>query len=422
MIGVCVASFKKGFFYLVIGSGMSQAIPIAVTPILTRIYSQEDFGLLALFISFCSVLSVIATARYEMAVSQPKNEKDSIALVLLCWWITLGLSVLLLLIIWLFNSEISLLLGNEKIGPWLYFSPIIVLSAGAIQSLNYWFNRNKDFNITSSGKVIQGGGTAGVQTLAAINALTGGLIVGRVIGQLLAGIYMLVNFIVRNKLNLKKTSITDIKKNATTYRRLSIYSSMGALLDSTALQVPVVFISKFFDSQSAGMFSLTFRILNMPMALLSTAISQVLFQKIIDKKNKGQDFTWLIIKIFFLLVVIMIPFVIFVEFWGEDCFAFVFGEDWRYAGKLASIISIAVAVRFCVSPLSIVLMLKENVKLGTAWQVLYFTTIVLVLYFNQNKDLEFFLIAFSIHEIILYMIYFSFIIYSAKQFHIKNLR
>ena len=45
------------------GTTIAQAIPIAISPILTRIYIPEDFGVFALYMSLAFILSVIATGR-----------------------------------------------------------------------------------------------------------------------------------------------------------------------------------------------------------------------------------------------------------------------------------------------------------------------------------------------------------------------
>jgi hypothetical protein len=81
---------------------------------------------------------------------------------------------------------------------------------------------------------------------------------------------------------------------------------------------------------------------------------------------------------------------------------------------MASILVFAVAIRFVVSPLSVVLLLDRNIKLGTLWQFIHFTTITVTLYVFSSWPLNDFLIAFVIHEIILYLLYFIFILKGSK--------
>ena len=65
------------------GTTIAQAIPIAISPILTRMYSPESFGVLAIFISVATVISVIANLRYQLAIVQPKKDEDAAAIVIL---------------------------------------------------------------------------------------------------------------------------------------------------------------------------------------------------------------------------------------------------------------------------------------------------------------------------------------------------
>jgi len=40
------------------GTTIAQAIPIAISPILTRLYTPEDFGVFALFIAITSIFGI----------------------------------------------------------------------------------------------------------------------------------------------------------------------------------------------------------------------------------------------------------------------------------------------------------------------------------------------------------------------------
>ena len=55
------SEFSRNVLTLMTGTTIAQAIPIAISPILTRIYSSEDFGMSALYMSIASILSVVAT-------------------------------------------------------------------------------------------------------------------------------------------------------------------------------------------------------------------------------------------------------------------------------------------------------------------------------------------------------------------------
>ena len=137
------SEFTRNVLTLMTGTTIAQAIPIAISPILTRIYTPEDFGIFALYISIASILSLIATGRYELAIMLPTKDKDAVNIVALSLFISFFVSFIALLIVSIFNTQITSLLGNPDISSWLYFIPLTVLFTGIYQSFNYWSNRKK---------------------------------------------------------------------------------------------------------------------------------------------------------------------------------------------------------------------------------------------------------------------------------------
>ena len=411
------SDFNRNILTLMTGTTIAQAIPIAISPILTRIYTPDDFGLLALFISVTSVLSVIATMRYELAIVQPSDEEDAFSLVVLSSVIAFFMSVLVFLLIYIFKEEIVATLGNQEIEAWLYFIPFTMFLAGLYQTLTFWNVRKECYTAVAKSKVAQGFTTATVQVGFKFLTSSGSLILGYILGVFASCMFLLKRMVKATPTKNGFIKKENIFKNAKRYRKLPIYSTFGALSDSTSLQMPVFIISKFFDMSVTGMYSLTFKVLTLPVAIMSQALTQVLFQKVARLYNTDPEkVQFLILKIFIVLLSLMVPFVAFIWVFGVDLFAFVFGEPWREAGEMASILVFASAIRFSVGPLSGILALEHNIKLGVTWQVIYLVTISTTLYYFSSWPINNFLIAFVLHEIILYILYFHFILKGAKNF------
>ena len=122
--------FNQNVAILLVGTVMSQAIPIAISPILTRIYSPSDFGLFALYFSISMILSVFVTGRYEMAIMLPKDEVDAVDITKLSISITVIVSALLFVVIYIFKARIAEALKNKEIENWLLLLPVTVLVIG----------------------------------------------------------------------------------------------------------------------------------------------------------------------------------------------------------------------------------------------------------------------------------------------------
>jgi len=137
------SEFGRNVLTLMTGTTIAQAIPIAIMPILTRIYPPESFGVFALFLAITAVGASMATGQYEQAIVLPKSKKDALSIVILSIVITFGLSIVLLLMIIIFNNQIVNLLNNSEIKSWLYFIPLSVFLVGVYNSLNFFNIRKK---------------------------------------------------------------------------------------------------------------------------------------------------------------------------------------------------------------------------------------------------------------------------------------
>ncbi|MDD3506007.1 MAG: oligosaccharide flippase family protein, partial [Sulfurimonas sp.] len=177
------SEFSKNVLTLMTGTTIAQAIPIAISPILTRIYTPEDFGVFALYVAIASILSVIATGRYEMAIMLPKKDEDAVNIVALSIIISFFVSFISLVIVFIFNAKITNILGNPEISNWLYFIPITVLLTGVYQSFNYWSNRKKQYKRLAISRVVQSGSTATTNLGMGFGQMgSSGLILGQVLG------------------------------------------------------------------------------------------------------------------------------------------------------------------------------------------------------------------------------------------------
>lgn len=407
--------FLNNVLTLMTGAVIAQAVPIAIIPILTRIFTPEDFGLLAIYSAAVSILGAIVTGRYDVAIMLPENDEDARVLLQISVLVSAIVSLTIYVPVSIFNSQISKFLGNDDIAAWLYLIPISVFVTGLYQALTYWNNRVGRFKNTALSRVVQSLFQGSAQTILGFIQLMGGLIWGQVIGLFFGGGYLLKKDRV-DKLIFDKIEANKIKEQIIKYQKYPKYGVIGALCDASAVQMPVLMLTKFYSSSVTGMFSLTFRILNMPASIISSSIAQVLFQKVVEiSHSEPEKLNKYIIKLFILLFITCLPIVPILFIWGEPLFSIVFGQQWGQAGVYAGYLVIAVAIRFAVSPLSAVLGLEKNIKMGVLWQAFYLCTITVTLYFSSALSIEEFLIAFVVHEVVLYLIYFFLILKGTKQ-------
>ena len=213
----------KNISTLLSGSVMAQLILLAATPVLTRIYSPADFGVLAIFIALLSIIGVIANGRYELAITQAETQQDCQALVVLAVIFSVFIACLSCVLVLLFEAKILDIVGNNAVQGWLYVLPISIVLMGVFQSFNYWNIRDKKYANISIAKVNQSfSNVAANFSLAKIQIPGFGLLIGYLFGQ----IVLVLGLIYRTSKSVKRLNITGtmLKKVALRYIKFPLYS------------------------------------------------------------------------------------------------------------------------------------------------------------------------------------------------------
>src|SRR5690606_31179831 len=104
-------------------------------------------------------------------------------------------------------------------------------------------------------------------------------------------------------------------------KKFPLISSWGTLLDNGALQMPLFIIAKVFGAGVTGLFSFSFKVLTVPLFLISGAISQVLFQKVAEIHNNDPAHLRIyILRILLVLICIAVPFTLVFSAFGTVIF------------------------------------------------------------------------------------------------------
>ena len=96
-------AFGKNVLTVMTGTGLAQIFPVLISPILTRIYTPEDFGFLAIYLVGLSLLTIVATGKYENAIYLPKTHKAVSRILDLSLNLSIIISVLLMSLIVIFG-------------------------------------------------------------------------------------------------------------------------------------------------------------------------------------------------------------------------------------------------------------------------------------------------------------------------------
>ena len=391
------STYAKNVLTLMTGTGLAQAIPIAISPILTRIYSPEEFGVFALYMAIASVLTVIVTGRYELAIILPEDNKDAVNILALSLCLSVVISFLLLLVIVFWKEDITSLLKTPGITPWLYWIPASTLLMGVYQSLNYWSNRQAHYSRLAISRVFQSAGTAGSQLGVGLKTATsGGLIGGQILGLFLSTIVLSRLIIKDDKYKLKEIRKKTIIEQAKRYKNFPKFLIFSQLMSAVSGNIAVFLINIWYSVAYAGFFMLSQRVLGAPITFISSAITDVFRQEASVAFAENGECKAIYLKTLKRLSLLsLIPFVT-LFFLAPYLFELVFGKEWRISGEFVQILIPMFLLRFIVSPLGVMFAISESVRIDLVWQIMLLVSLFLSFYIGfKVDDFKFGLVLFS---------------------------
>lgn len=413
------SDFYRNVFTLMSGTAVAQIIPIAIAPILSRIYSPEEFGQLALYLSVVQILSVIASGRYELAIVLPKEKKKAVELTILAITISCIFSLLSLGVILFFSKNIAQFLGDSKLEKWLFLVPLSVLMISTFNALNYFNTREKKFNIIALANIYKAaGGNITQLFLGFFKFISGGLIIGQLFSHAFGNIKMLKTFLL-NGSTIRLTKISDLKLLAKRYINFPKYSMTGIFFNIAGYNFFSIFISSIYGLSTLGFFSNSYRYLGLPATLIGNAISQVYFEKLTDNYRNKEDILKVFTKTLSKSLIISLAFLVFGLLFIKDIIVIYLGEEWLISGQYAQVLIPLFAVRFVTSSLSVTFIAIEEQKKEFLTHLIIFVTsclIILVSIIFKYSVLK----TIILYSSLLCIIYISILIYLYMLVRKKN--
>lgn len=408
----------RNFILLTSGTTIAQAIPILLQPFLRRLFTPAEFGAFAIFLSITEIIVSIGTLRYETTIVLPEKEVMAANLFGLSFIISLIINSIAFFAFLLFHDTIAHVVNfPSQFIYWFYFIPLVSLLYCISQSINYWLIRKKAFWSSSINKISRRGLEGTVQLAFGICHLNPGLVIGAIFGHIaniISGIYQLR----MTHFPIKRVTKEKLKYVFRRYIEFPKYSTIPALLNVISLLLPLFLINKIFSDKETGYFDLTRQILLVPMALISSSLSQVLFQRITEKSRAGKSISQEIHKITFVLFLITSIIALLLALWGTNIFIILFGKQWEISGQIVKVVMIGFGFRFIVSPLSVILVSLQKIKLYSLWQTFYFLAILSLVFFSKVTFFQF-CVFYTIIESVSYLAQYFMIIFVLHQYEIK---
>jgi O-antigen/teichoic acid export membrane protein len=349
--------FVKNVLTLMTGTAVGQGIALLLSPIITRLFSLEDFTAFEQYAFLLTLLSAVICGKYEFSIMQAKDYEDARHLLALSIRIAFISSIALLVVLLFTSGWIAQVYHSAALKYLLWTLPFAVFLAGVFNALNYWFSRKKNYKVAATSKLLYSAVGEPFKIIAGIvQANPAGLVLSSVADHATAAWQSWFQF---KKDEPKGLGQIDQKRRLTLAKSFNHYPRFalwGGLLNNLAQWAHVAVFAFFYQEAAIipiAYIGLSRRLFFNPLGILSSSYGQVFYQRI-EQISDGTQLKKFFLQNLYRFLAFGALMVACVYILPTKTFGFIFGDEWNEALSYLRILSFWYALNFAVSSLSFI--------------------------------------------------------------------
>ncbi len=400
-------TFTKNVLKVFSGSAVASIIAFFTLPIITRLYSPEDYGVFQLMLSFITLFYSISSLKYEMAIVLPTSAKKSRVITQLSLMVLVGRTTLFSLALFFGGDFILGLLNAEQLSPYLMYMAVGIFLGGMVEIFRYSLTAKKQFKRQSICVVSQAGTNQGAAIgLGYLAPSFFGLFLSFIAGQLV----FIALYIFKNRLPLKEVNFNEIKESAVEYRNFPMINTLSVFLNRLSLQLPVFMFSAYFTEEIVGIYNLAYKSISLPLTFLSYSISQVyLKDAAVAFAESASSLLKLYKSLILKLSILGILPLLVITLFAQELVGIIFGDEWLQSAVFMQVMIFWIYFQFVNGSVATTISIINKQQYG-----LYLIIGSLALRFSAmyifREDVMHMLYALTASAIIFYILY-NFTIY-----------
>lgn len=357
---------------LAAGTAVAHVVSLAAAPLLTRLYTPTEFGLLAVFTSIVGIASVVVSLRLELAVPVPPEDEDAAQVVAAGMVVAAVVAGLVAVLVAALGDEVSAALGVPELAPLLGFAPVYLAAWGAYSMLNFWFARRDRFAVIAVVNAVRAVAVAAGQGLLGLTRTGGlGLIAGHALGPVVLACGLLLA-VARGDdaspvVRLSWRGVVGVLRR---FRSFVVFGTPQALVNALNQSLPAVVMTLAFSASVAGFYLMAHRLIAAPIGLLGRSVRQVIYPRLARAVDEGTGLP-LAVRATLRMAALALPAALVVFFSGPALFAWLLGQEWRVAGEYARFITLWLAMGFVNIPSVSLVPLLGMQRWHAAYEVVY---------------------------------------------------
>ncbi len=319
---------------LLTGNVVAQGLAFLAYLLLLRLFTPDDFGLCNVFFSYTEVLIILSTCKYEMAIVVAPDDNEASLLARLAFRLN-ALLTLLLFAVAAVMALTGVTLSNLP-AILLLLLPLLVYFTGTYRIYVFLCNRHKEYRALALGEVVSVSGGTVTRILFGLLAPvlnlfhTIGLPLGSVLGKMAGHAYL--HHVVCRKNHYYRPTAAPLRPIARKYINFARYVMPRELVSSFSANLPLMWLSLYFDKPLLGLFSLALTFTQRPAGILANTFEKVLYQSSSVTVQQQLPLRRNILRFALLLGVGVAAVAAVVFLFAEPLFVLLFGEQWVGTG------------------------------------------------------------------------------------------
>lgn len=371
--------FLKNSLTLSSGVALAQIIPFLFYPLLGRIFSAEEFGLLATLTSITSILAVLGSGKYESGIIISGNKLEGANLAVLSvvvGFVTMFVSWVLCQFV--FIGPLSRWLEEPSLNRWIYICPLSAFFIIVFNVYNEWCVKERYFKSLSVNKMVNSGAIALSKTfLGFVKISSQGLVIGDLVGRGISAAGCMIRAWIKDGQTFAQTTWAEMGRCAVKYKEFPLYTMPGRLLNTIGQSIPVLLIAFYYGKTEVGYFSMAMTLFSVPINIFSTSVSDVYRQRASEEYRQQGNCLASFDRVMKILTICGVAAFMVFEWILPQVTQFILGKQWLVAGRYAQILAPAMVVMFVSNSLSGIFIVTERLKAFFWWQVYFSVTTLL---------------------------------------------
>lgn len=383
--------FRKNLSTATFASLISFTISLTLSPIMTRCYQPDDYGVFAVINNVASFLASMFLLSLPNALpivptwhARARLLRTLIALTMLAFTISA------------FGTLLFLIVSHAEIGigsfEWAFaLMPFLVVVISLHRIAQGWANADGAFNSMALARIVHP--TVAKPLAIAASMLSSAnpvyIIFFEGVAYLMQIMTMLHGRIKRLKGIFYAPKVRDVALVMATIRShkdCALFLNFVNLLSLGFITVLTLILTGAYSPTVTGNFVLAMTMASLPTQLISMATAPVIYHKLIacgrENPNKLPNKIFKLLLAFALLGAL--PYLSFF-YYGPELFSFAFGKEWKLSGEIVSVLALPIFLQFLFTPILSIFRITSSVKLQFKVDLIFFVATIVVFYISAQK-------------------------------------